>query len=155
MVLVLTLILVGIVLLLAELLLVPGVGVAGILGVLSLCGSSYYAFAFLGGIQGGIVTVVNIALLSILLYFALRAKTWKKLELDTVIDKKEEACAICPGDKGHTVTRLAPMGKARINDRSFEVTAVEGMIGPGVEVEVVHIENGKIYVRTVMPDEAF
>ena len=86
--LVLTLILVGIVLLLAELLLVPGVGVAGILGVLSLCGSSYYAFAFLGGIQGGIVTVVNIALLSILLYFALRAKTWKKLELDTVIDKK-------------------------------------------------------------------
>ena len=153
--LVLTLILVGIVLLLAELLLVPGVGVAGILGVLSLCGSSYYAFAFLGGIQGGIVTVVNIALLSILLYFALRAKTWKKLELDTVIDKKEEACAICPGDKGHTVTRLAPMGKARINDRSFEVTAVEGMIGPGVEVEVVPIENGKIYVRTVMPDEAF
>ena len=151
----LTLILVGIVLLLAELLLVPGVGVAGILGVLSLCGSSYYAFAFLGGIQGGIVTVVNIALLSILLYFALRAKTWKKLELDTVIDKKEEACAICPGDKGRTVTRLAPMGKARINDRSFEVTAVEGMIGPGVEVEVVHIENGKIYVRTVMPDEAF
>ena len=119
--LVLTLILVGIVLLLAELLLVPGVGVAGILGVLSLCGSSYYAFAFLGGIQGGIVTVVNIALLSILLYFALRAKTWKKLELDTVIDKKEEACAICPGDKGRTVTRLAPMGKARINDRSFEV----------------------------------
>ena len=153
--LVLTLILVGIVLLLAELLLVPGVGVAGILGVLSLCGSSYYAFAFLGGIQGGIVTVVNIALLSILLYFALRAMTWKTLELDTVIDKKEEACAICPGDKGRTVTRLAPMGKARINDRSFEVTAVEGMIGPGVEVEVVHIENGKIYVRTVMPDEAF
>ena len=153
--LVLTLILVGIVLLLAELLLVPGVGVAGILGVLSLCGSSYYAFAFLGGIQGGIVTVVNIALLSILLYFALRAKTSKKLELDTVIDKTEEACAICTGDKGHTVTRLAPMGKARINDRSFEVTAVEGMIGPGVEVEVVHIENGKIYVRTVMPDEAF
>ena len=153
--LVLTLILVGIVLLLAELLLVPGVGLDGIRGVLSLCGSSYYAFAFLGGIQGGIVTVVNIALLSILLYFALRAKTWKKLELDTVIDKKEEACAICPGDKGRTVTRLAPMGKARINDRSFEVTAVEGMIGPGVEVEVVHIENGKIYVRTVMPDEAF
>ncbi|MGM9741529.1 MAG: NfeD family protein [Candidatus Cryptobacteroides sp.] len=153
--LVITLILAGILLLLAELLLIPGVGVAGILGVLSLCGSSYYAFAFLGGLHGAVVTVVNIALLSILLYFALRAKTWKKLELDTVIDKKEEACAVCPGDKGRTVTRLAPMGKARINDRSFEVTAVEGMIDPGVEIEVVHIEDSKIYVRTVMPGEAF
>ena len=47
------------------------------------------------------------------------------------------------------------MGTARINGKSYEVTALEGMIDAGSEVEVVHIENGKIYVKPVMPDEAF
>ncbi|MGM9736927.1 MAG: NfeD family protein [Candidatus Cryptobacteroides sp.] len=153
--LVLTLILVGIILLIAELLLIPGVGVAGVFGIVSLCGASYYSFAFLGGLQGAIVTVVDIALISVAVYFALRAKTWKKLELKTVIDNTKEDNEVCAGDRGRTITRLAPMGKARFNGFSCEVTAVEGMIDPGVEVEVVHIENNKIYVKTVMPDEAF
>ena len=42
--LIITLILVGIVLMIAEILLIPGVGVAGILGLLSLGGSCWYAF---------------------------------------------------------------------------------------------------------------
>ena len=42
--LVITLILVGLILILAEILLVPGVGVAGILGLLSMGGSGDYAF---------------------------------------------------------------------------------------------------------------
>ena len=50
-----TLILAGIILILAELLLIPGVGVAGILGVLSICGASWYAFAVLGPLTGAIV----------------------------------------------------------------------------------------------------
>ena len=98
---------------------------------------------------------MNIVLLSALLFYALRAKTWKKLELDTVIDNKPEEENIGVGDRGKAVTRICPMGTARINGKSYEVTALEGMIDAGSEVEVVHIENGKIYVKPVMPDEAF
>ena len=39
-----TLVLVGLVLIFAEILLIPGVGVAGVLGLLSMGGSCYYAF---------------------------------------------------------------------------------------------------------------
>jgi len=42
--LIIALVLVGLVLILAEILLIPGVGVAGILGLLSLGGSCYYSF---------------------------------------------------------------------------------------------------------------
>ena len=42
--LIITLILVGLVLIFAEILLVPGVGVAGVLGLLSMGGSCFYAF---------------------------------------------------------------------------------------------------------------
>lgn len=153
--LVITLILVGIILILVEILLIPGIGIAGILGLASICGSAYYAFAHLGPWTGVIVTVVNIALLAVLIFYALRGKTWKRLELDTVIDKhiKEEEVAV--GDRGMAATRLGPIGTARINDKSYEVTSLEGMIDAGTRVEIVHIENNKIYVKPVMKDEAF
>lgn len=153
--LVITLILVGIILILVEILLIPGIGIAGILGLTSICGSAYYAFAHLGPWTGVIVTVVNIALLAVLIFYALRGKTWKRLELDTVIDKhvKEEEVAV--GDRGTAATRLGPIGTARINDKSYEVTSLEGMIDAGTRVEIVHIEHNKIYVRPVMKDEAF
>lgn len=153
--LVITLILVGVILILVEILLIPGIGIAGILGLASICGSAYYAFAHLGSWTGVIVTVVNIALLAVLIFYALRGKTWKRLELDTVIDKhiKEEEVAV--GDRGMAATRLGPIGSARINDKSYEVTSLEGMIDAGTRVEIVHIEHNKIYVRPVMKDEAF
>lgn len=150
-----TLIFVGIILILAELLIIPGVGVAGILGILSICGASWYSFAFIGPLAGTIVTVFNVAALSVLTYFALRSRTWKKFELNTVIEKKESGINVNVGDRGRTVTRLAPMGTASISDTRMEVTALEGMIDAGTEIEVAHIEKNKIYVRPVMPDEAF
>ena len=153
--LVITLILVGIILILVEILLIPGIGIAGILGLTSICGSAYYAFANLGPWTRVIVTVVNIALLAVLIFYALRGKTWKRLELDTVIDKHIEEEEVAVGDRGIAATRLGPIGTARINDKSYEVTSLEGMIDAGTRVEIVHIEHNKIYVRPVMKDEAF
>lgn len=65
--LVITLVIAGIILILAEIFLIPGIGAAGILGLLALCGSSYYAFACLGTAAGVITTLVNIVLISVLL----------------------------------------------------------------------------------------
>ena len=96
--LVITLVIAGIILILAEIFLIPGIGAAGILGLLALCGSSYYAFACLGTAAGVITTLVNIVLISVLLFYALRAKTWKRLQLDTVIDNKPEEESVGVGD---------------------------------------------------------
>ena len=93
-------ILAGIILILAELLLIPGVGVAGILGVLSICGASWYAFAVLGPLTGAIVTIFNVVALAVLTCFALRSRTWKKFELNTVIGKNEAAPEVNAGDRG-------------------------------------------------------
>ena len=153
--LVITLILAGIILILAEILLIPGVGMAGFLGVIALCGASYYSFAFLSPLIGAIVTIVDVVLLSALLFYALRAKTWKRLELDTVIENKPDNNNVGVGDRGTAITRLGPIGSVRINDKTYEVTSLEGMIDAGTRVEIVHIENNKIYVKPVMKDEAF
>ena len=149
---IIVLILVGLVLIFAEIMLIPGVGVAGILGLLSMGGSCFYAFNQMGNTTGAIVTAVNALLLVALSVWVLRAKTWKKFTLNTNIDSKAidmtgESLAV--GDCGKTVTRLAPMGTAIIRDKAYEVKALEGMMDPGVEVEVVLIEDNRIYVETV------
>lgn len=149
---IIVLILVGLVLIFAEILLIPGVGIAGILGLLSMGGSCFYAFEQMGNTTGAIVTAVNALLIVALSVWVLRAKTWKKFTLNTNIDSKAiditgENLAI--GDCGKTVTRLAPMGTAIIRDKAYEVKALEGMMDPDADVEVVLIEDNKIYVKPV------
>ena len=149
--LIVTLIIVGLILIFAEVLIIPGVGVAGILGLLSLGGSCFYAFSQMGKTVGAIVTAGKAALVVGLTVYVLRAKTWKRLSLDTNIDSKAVAddSALEIGDKGMTISRLAPMGSARFGTESVEVKSLEGFIDPDVEVEIVLMEEGKIYVRPV------
>ena len=146
--LIITLILVGIVLMIAEILLIPGVGVAGVLGLLSMGGSCWYAFYEFGNLTGGIVTGITAIVLVAFAIIVLRAKTWKRMTLNTTIESKVNQVSIelRLSDKGKTVTRLAPMGSVRFGDEIVEVKALEGMIDPNVEVEICMIEDEKIYV---------
>lgn len=152
---VITLILVGLVLIFAEILLIPGVGVAGILGLLSMGGSCFYAFYEFDNTTGAIITAVNVVLVVALAVWILRAKTWKRMALETNIDSKavsSEASVLAVGDRGRTLTRLAPMGSARFGDYVIEVKALEGMLDPNVDVEVVLIEDNKIYVKPLFAE---
>ena len=149
--LIITLILLGLLLVLAEILLIPGVGIAGVLGLLAMGGSCAYAFMEMGNMTGIIVTSVNAVLLVALIIWVLRAQTWKRLSLETNIDSKAVVpeVEVSVGDKGRSVTRLAPMGTVRFGDNSLEVTSMEGLIDPGMDVQVVAIEDAKIYVSIV------
>ena len=154
--LVITLIIVGLVLILAEILLIPGIGVAGVLGLLAMGGSCYYSFYEFGNTVGAIVTAANSVLLIVTLVYVLRAKTWKRMSLETNIDSKaveDESSYVSLGDKGVAVTRLAPMGTVRFGGHVAEVKAVEGIIDPGTEVEVAMIEDKRIFVSAVYSEE--
>jgi membrane-bound ClpP family serine protease len=150
--LIVSLILVGLVLIFAEVLIIPGIGVAGILGLISMAGSCFYAFHQIGNTTGYVVTGINAVLLLVLVVYILRAKTWKKMALETNIDAKavsEDSAVVSVGDTGKTITRLSPMGSVRFGDVVVEVKAIEGMVNPGCDVEIVLIEDNKIYVSPV------
>lgn len=149
---IIVLILVGLVLLFAEIMIIPGVGVAGILGLLSMGGSCFYAFSQIGNTTGVIVTIVNATLITAMIVWVLRAKTWKRFTLETNITSKapaNESELLMVGDRGKTLTRLAPMGTARVREKNLEVKALEGMIDPGTDIEIVLIEDNLIYVKPV------
>jgi membrane-bound ClpP family serine protease len=146
--LVISLIIIGLLLAFAEILIIPGVGVAGVLGIAAMAGSCVYAFLEISQTAGIIVTAVNAVLLVFITIWVLRAKTWQRLALATNIDSKAivPETEVVPGAIGVTITRLAPMGTARFGDLRLEVTAREGIIDPWVEVEVVEVDGIKVYV---------
>ena len=145
--LIILLILAGILLLLAEVFLIPGVGIAGVLGIASLVASCVYAFS-ISVTAGIIVIIVNILLVVGVFAFFMRGKTWKKFELNTVIDSKEpKANDFEAGVVGKSVTRLAPMGTARFGGKNVEVTSLEGMIDPETDIVIDRVEENKVFVK--------
>ena len=146
------LMLLGLVLVLTEIFLIPGIGVAGILGVLSMCGSSYFAFIEYSTLGGVVATAVNLTLLATLAIIAFRAKTWKRLSLNTNIDSRavsDESELVRVGEKGKAMTRMAPSGTVLFDNAKVEARSFEGMIDAGSEVQVVLIEDNKIYVKQI------
>jgi membrane-bound ClpP family serine protease len=149
--LIISLIIIGLVLIMAEILIFPGIGFSGILGLLALVGSCLYAWLQISQTAGIIVCSVNVVLVIGLMIFALRSNTWSRLALNTKIDSRagQDETVVTVGEKGKTLTRLAPMGTAKIKDKILEVKSQEGILDAGVEIEVVLIDDGKIYVKSI------
>ena len=51
------------------------------------------------------------------------------------------------GDHGKTITRLAPIGKAMINDKIVEAKSITGFINENTEIEIVKIQNTNVVVK--------
>jgi len=151
--LVVTLIIAGLLLLGAELIIIPGFGIAGILGIASIVASCWIAFAQIGPTAGIIVILVNMVLVVATTILMLRSKTWKKLSLKTNIDSKVDSApqekGIDVGNRGVAVTRLAPAGKVQIGETVLEAFTRDSLVEPGKEVEVVEMEGNKIFVKEI------
>lgn len=149
--LIITLIIVGILLIIAEIILIPGIFITGILGVLSLVASCYFAFTDYGQVWGIVTIAVNVLLLGLFVAIALRSKTWKKLSLSTNIESKAdlppEEKGIAIGQEGITITRLNPMGKVLIGDTTVEASTFGTIIDPQTPIRVSSIEDNKIFVE--------
>lgn len=150
------LIVLGILLFVIEFLLVPGVTVAGIGGLILTVFGVYKAFNDYGP-SVGIWFLIGTILLSVfVIAMSLRARTWSRLMLKTnvigTVDKNLTDDQIKVGDMGVTLTRLAPMGKIRINELVREVKSIEGYIDEHSEVEVVSVEGTRISVKSRKPE---
>ena len=147
-----SLIIFGILALLAEFLLIPGIGICGILGLGSIIYSAVYAFQFLGSTAGTIVVAIDVVIVVVTLVVMLKEKTWKRLELHEEIDSavKDDSKLLHVGQRGRTLTRIAPMGTAVFQGAGCEVKSADNtFIDPGVEVEVTRLEDSQIYVKPI------
>jgi membrane-bound ClpP family serine protease len=140
------------ILLVVEILLIPGFGFTGILGTMAMIASVFYAFFRIGNLAGWITFAV-VALISIALFvWALYGKSLDRVALKKNIDSTVRETAmdsIAVGDRGIARTRLALIGEAEFNGNIVEVKSEDGFIDEGVEVEVSRVSGDSLFVKVV------
>lgn len=153
--LIVSLILIGFILITLELIVVPGIGLAGVAGLGSLGYALYGTFTYHGEKAGYITLAIVLVLSVVLLFFVMRRRTWRKLELDTAVDVRvnEESSRLQAGMKGVASSRLAPMGTIEVNGEFFEASSVSAFIDQHTPVEIIKVEGGKVWVKADLQEQ--
>lgn len=150
--LIITLIVIGLLFIVLEVLALPG-GVAGIVGGALVVVGIVLTYQNYDAIYGHLVLAGTLVFSIIMVVVFIRSKTWKRFTLSDELKggvNMDDKNTVFVGDKGKTISRLAPMGKVEINDRFYEVYTHGEFIDQNVQIEVSKIKENRIYVKQII-----
>lgn len=145
-----SLLIIGLVLLMAEVIFIPGTTIVGILGLgISLTGI-FYAFALFNQFTAIWITTIAVIINFIAMFYGFNSGVWKKFSLKSSItggihDNRLEG--LKKGMVGKSVSDIKPFGNAQFGNDLFEVKSEKGFISVASEVSIIKIENNKILVK--------
>ena len=138
----------GLLLLLLEIFVIPGFGVAGVVGGGSVIAGIVVAWKYLGAVYGGLAIVAGVGSTALLLYFLPR----KQL----ILDAKQAGAGAAPprlaellGQTGTSVTPLRPAGTVEIGGESVDVVTGGEYVDSGRVVRVVRVEGARVVVEPI------
>lgn len=140
----------GIVFLLLELFIIPGVSIGGIAGIAFVVASIWYAFATLNATAGFATLACGVLAMGVAIWIFVRSRTLDRMSLNTEVSGTVDApkdTQVSVGQRGVTVSRLAPIGTARFGDKTLEVKSIDGLIDPNTEIEVAAASGETISVK--------
>ncbi|MBS1764665.1 MAG: NfeD family protein [Bacteroidetes bacterium] len=146
---ILLLIIIGIVLLVLEILILPGL-IAGIIGSIMVIAGVWYSFHVYGSEIGSYTALGTLLLTGITIYFSFRYNVWRKFSLEQKNDSKltrVDEMDVQPGAIGTTISAVRPSGTAMFNHRKIEVQSMGELIETNTQVEVVEVLPNKLIVR--------
>ncbi|MBC6410820.1 MAG: nodulation protein NfeD [Ekhidna sp.] len=161
---------VGGILIVLEIFVIPGLGVAGVLGLICTLGSlilvmlnnDMFDFSFVPGEEVFVAaaTVILGMMGAIIIMFIsgarlLNSTIFKRIALQEIQDKEQGYTStlykkkLMIGMKGKTYTRLRPSGKIEINGVIYDAFTRGNFIDEGVEIEVISDEGTSLKVKEV------
>jgi membrane-bound ClpP family serine protease len=149
--LIIALILVGIILILIEIFITPGI-IVGTIGFILLGIGVYGGYSTLGQSTGNVILISTSVFVAIALYFSFRDGAWNRFaSTDTIIGKANnlDQINVNVGDKGITISALRPTGTASINDQKVEVIADGDFIPANQAIEVIQRIDHKIFIQKI------
>jgi membrane-bound serine protease (ClpP class) len=159
---------IGLILIVVEVFVIPGFGVAGVLGliftlsalVLVMLNNDFFDFSFVGGDQIviSVATVSAGMLAATILFFAggsrmAESKFFRRVALQEVQDPEEgftsKPIPNMVGKKGKSYTVLRPSGKIEIDGVVYDAFTRGNYIGENVDIEVISDEGTSLKVREI------
>jgi len=150
---VLSLIVVGLALVIAEIIFVPGTTLVGLVGFVLMAVGVGLGFNYFGGSTGWTITGITAVASGVILVYAFKANVWGRFSLkSTMIDSKVnegELEGIIAGTEGLTLSALRPVGKAEIKSRTFEVRTLGTYLEAGTRIRVAQVTLNQIIVEPI------
>ena len=142
----------GLLLILAEVIFIPGTTIFGVLGFATSVIGLYLSYRQLGTTVGTAVLTGYAGVAFVALYFGFKSNVWRRFALTSRISSRVNEEARFPlrvGDRGKALSALRPSGKAEFKDGIAEVHSLGNFIDVGCTVEVVRLEGNQIFVALV------
>ncbi|MBQ7759367.1 NfeD family protein [Anaerotignum sp.] len=142
----------GLVMLFAEILM-PGFGLFGILGSISLLGSLVLTYKFYGMVTFLIMLLVAVIVFFAMVVFAKKSGLYNKVVLSDkqeAQDFDESVLQGLLGQVGLTQSTLRPFGVAEFDGKMIDVCSQGDFIDRDVKVQVVQITGKTVTVKTYM-----
>ena len=141
----------GIILLIAEVAIIPGFGIAGISAAGLIVGGAAFAWSRFGVTWGMGSLLLSGAAAFAILKIMPRTRAGKALVLSTELKKSavDDKAAELVGHEGKTLTALRPAGAAEIGGRRLDVVTDGVFVEAGRPVRVVSVEGARIVVAPI------
>lgn len=145
-----SLLIIGLILLMAETLFIPGTTVVGVLGLLiSLAGVAYAFLTFPANIAWWITAIAAVLNVAAVVY-SFQSGVWQKLSLKSSLqggtfDGRTEGLEV--GMEGKAISDIKPIGKGSFGESIYEVKSESGFISVDSDITIVKVTNNQILVK--------
>jgi membrane-bound ClpP family serine protease len=149
---VVSLILFGLVLVIAEIIFVPGTTIVGLIGFIFMVIGVGLSFSYFGGEVGWSAVGGTGVISGVLLYLSFKSNLWGRFALKSSSGGKlneGEMDQLAPGLEGVTVSALRPVGKAELLNRMCEVKTLGEYVDVGQRVRILKILSNQIIVEPI------
>jgi membrane-bound ClpP family serine protease len=142
----------GLALIVIEIIFVPGTTLVGVFGFGFLIVGVGLSFHYFGTEVGWTTVGVTSVASGAILYYSFSANVWGKFSLKTSSDSRVnegELDGVQVGAEGQTVSALRPVGKAELNNKTFEVKTLGEYLDSGKRIRVIKIISNQIIVEPI------
>lgn len=142
----------GILLVIIEIIFIPGTTIVGVIGAGFMIAGIVSSFSYFGQ-EGGWLTLGGTAVASaLILYYAFKANVWGRFSLKSSSSSKVnegELDNVETGNEGLAISALRPSGKAEIKDKTYEVKTMGSFVDAGTKIRVIKIITNQIIVEPI------
>ncbi|WP_162053961.1 NfeD family protein [Pontibacter pamirensis] len=143
---------IGLLLIIVELIFVPGTTIVGIIGLVLAAIGIWIGYTALGSTIGHIILACTILIGALAFVYSFRSESWSQFALKNQNRghvNEDNPHLLEVGEVGKTVSALRPQGTALFAERHHEVQTQGEFVAPNKTVRIIVLSQNKIVVEEV------